>query len=80
VWLQNAGKMIVWGGEGASSSFLDTGGEFDSATNQWTSATPTAPPGRQLHTAVAAGDQMMIWGGQGAGANFLAGGAVYAPQ
>jgi len=79
VWIQSAGKMIVWGGEGASSSFLDTGAEFDFATNEWIGATPTAPPGRRYHTAIAAGDQMMIWGGQGSGNDYLAGGAVYTP-
>ncbi|MBW2456089.1 MAG: hypothetical protein JRI68_16340 [Deltaproteobacteria bacterium] len=79
VWIQSAAKMIVWGGQDVSG-YLDTGGEFDSANNQWVAATPTAPEGRSYHTAVTAGDKMMVWGGEGSSSSHLAGGAVYTPQ
>ena len=61
--------MIVWGGEDyATSTFLNTGGRYDPATDSWTpSNTANAPFARINHTAVWTGNEMIVWGGQSAG-------------
>jgi hypothetical protein len=57
-------KMIVWGGDDGTN-LLNTGGQYDPATNAWTATllgawTPTA---RSSHTAVWTGTKMIVWGG-----------------
>jgi len=80
-------EMIVWGGYNPSipeePPVYDTGGQYDSATDAWTS-TPTvdAPLARRGHTAIWTGTRMVVWGG----ANnppletFLDSGAQYDPN
>ena len=55
--------MIIWGGLQGSLR-LNSGGQYDPASNAWTAtATPAAPTGRFLHTAVWTGTKMIVWGG-----------------
>jgi N-acetylneuraminic acid mutarotase len=70
VW--TGSEMLVWGGVvviGGGSSFLNSGGRYNPATDTWT-AIPTAgaPVGRYLHTAVWTGSAMIVWGGFSGGA------------
>ncbi len=65
VW--TGSRMIIWGGYDDVNLWLNTGGQFNPATNSWT-ATATAganPSGRVEHTAVWTGSRMIIWGGDG---------------
>jgi N-acetylneuraminic acid mutarotase len=57
-------EMIVFGGTGNTSPWLNTGGRYNPFTNSWIS-TPTtgAPTGRELHAAVWTGSEMIVWGG-----------------
>ena len=56
--------MVVWGGRDVNSSFVNTGGKYNPATNSWASTgTTNAPDGRSLHTAVWTGSEMIVWGG-----------------
>ena len=62
VW--TGSKMIVWGGSPDGLNFLNTGGQYDPATNSWTAtSTTSAPSGRYFHTAVWTGSRMIVWGG-----------------
>jgi len=65
VWADGSiNKMIVWGGY--STSYQNTGGLYDPATNTWTATQTTgAPTARDSHTAVWAGTVMIVWGGDG---------------
>ena len=65
VWNNNAGRMIVWGGETSTYGVLNTGGIFNPATNSWTGATNSvgAPALRTKHTAIWTGTEMIIFGG-----------------
>jgi N-acetylneuraminic acid mutarotase len=55
--------MIVWGGTDLSS-YLNTGGVYDPATDTWTATSTTnAPTRRCAHTAVWTGSKMIVWGG-----------------
>ncbi len=57
-------KMIVWGGYDSVTPYLNTGGQYDPATNSWAATTATgAPSARQFHTAVWTGSRMIVWGG-----------------
>jgi N-acetylneuraminic acid mutarotase len=58
-------EMIVWGGEGCCpSTFFNTGGRYDPATDTWApTTTNNAPSARMLHTAVWTGSRMVVWGG-----------------
>jgi hypothetical protein len=63
-------RLIVWGGTGASgnvgTTYLDTGGQYDPATDSWTPMSrANAPAGRFAHTAVWDGTHMIVWGGRG---------------
>src|SRR5207237_741700 len=61
VW--TGSEMIVWGGV-SSSSYLNSGGRYDPATDSWTAtSTNGAPDARFLHTAIWTGTKMVIWGG-----------------
>src|SRR5438046_2695765 len=59
-------EMIVWGGVGNISGYLNTGGRYDPVTDSWTATSITnAPEARYLHTAVWTGTRMVVWGGFG---------------
>jgi N-acetylneuraminic acid mutarotase len=54
--------MIVWGGY--DGGYLNTGGRYDPAGNNWMAASATgAPAARLYHTAVWTGGEMVVWGG-----------------
>lgn len=60
-------KMIVWGGTPDNIVVLNTGGQYDPATDSWTATTTTgAPAERRYHTAVWTGSKMIVWGGANA--------------
>jgi N-acetylneuraminic acid mutarotase len=65
VWTGN--EMIVWGGAAVSTStYLNSGGRYDPATDSWTAtSTESAPAPRAGHTAVWGVDEMLVWGGGG---------------
>jgi N-acetylneuraminic acid mutarotase len=69
VW--TGSRMIVWGGYGSSSVGyslvnVNTGGEYDPATDTWSATTTTgAPSARNYHTAIWTGSRMIVWGGLG---------------
>src|SRR5258706_5743776 len=59
--------MIVWGG--IAGILANTGEQYDTVGDSWTSTTTTGgPTGRQLHTALWTGAKMIIWGGSNGGA------------
>jgi hypothetical protein len=61
VW--TGSEMIVWGGN--AFNYLDTGGRYFPATNNWMPTnTIAAPSARSLHTAVWTGSEMIVWGGE----------------
>ena len=57
-------EMIVWGGgTGAFSTFFNTGGRYDPATDSWRpTSTQNAPSARSGPTAVWTGSEMIVWG------------------
>ena len=56
--------MIVWGGYGNGSSYLNDGGRYNPAGNSWTATSTTgAPAAAREHTAVWTGSEMIVWGG-----------------
>jgi N-acetylneuraminic acid mutarotase len=62
VW--TGSEMIVWGGYNGST-YINTGGRYNPATDSWTAniATTGAPSGRGKHSAIWTGTEMIIWGG-----------------
>jgi len=66
VW--TGARMIVWGGtSNGTTTFLNTGGLYDPATDSWLPTSFTgAPTARYQHTAVWTGAEMIVWGGSGA--------------
>ncbi len=59
VW--TGSEMIVWGGK---FPYLNTGGIYDLALNDWTATSTTnVPEARASHTAVWSGSEMIVWGG-----------------
>jgi len=81
VWKPIGTEMIVWGGEDASGTPLNTGGRYNMSNNQWlaTNAGVTAPSARTGHVAVwnASGTEMIVWGGEGASGALLNTGGRY---
>ena len=73
-------KMIVWGGGDAGlSTFFNTGGVYNPATDAWTATTTSgAPTARAGHVAVWTGSRMIVWGGWASGTG-LQSGALYDP-
>jgi N-acetylneuraminic acid mutarotase len=70
--------MIVWGGSDGSTYF-NTGGRYDPATDTWQSTLTTgAPSERTYHTAVWTGARMIVWGGSD-GSGGLNTGGRYTP-
>ncbi|MFZ5799262.1 MAG: Kelch repeat-containing protein [Thermodesulfobacteriota bacterium] len=60
-------EMVIWGGwtYTPTSTYLNTGGRYNPATNSWTATTTGgAPAGRRYHTAVWSGTEMIVWGGE----------------
>ncbi|MHB8830499.1 MAG: Kelch repeat-containing protein [Patescibacteria group bacterium] len=74
VWTGKA--MIVWGG--FDSKCLDTGAEYDLATDTWTAMPTIAPIARTFHSAIWTGKAMIVWGGFD-GTQNLADGGIYYP-
>jgi len=78
VW--TGSRMVVWGGSsgGALPSYLNTGAQYDPATDSWvaTAVTGQTPLAREHHTAVWTGTRMIVWGGNGLPSNT---GGVYDP-
>ena len=60
-------EMIVWGGwnsNGFRFFVLNSGGQYNPTTDNWTPTTLTnAPAARRWHTAVWTGSEMIVWGG-----------------
>jgi N-acetylneuraminic acid mutarotase len=80
VW--TGSQMIIWGGayDGLGPPvYFNTGGRYNPFNDSWTAtSTPSAPSGRELHTAVWTGNEMIIWGGSN-GSSYLNTGARYNP-
>lgn len=60
-------QMIIWGGYDAVTSYLNTGGGYNPATDTWAAggiSTANAPLARTNHTAVWTGSEMIVWGGE----------------
>src|SRR5262245_61245173 len=72
-------RMIVWGGYDGTSE-LNTGGQYDPASNSWTATAipPGLPVARADHTAVWTGSKMIVWGGVD-GVTYLNTGGQYDP-
>ncbi len=71
-------RMVVWGGQNASSAF-NTGGSYNPTTNVWTATTTTsAPSARYGHTAIinTASSLMQVWGGY-TGSAYVDSGGLY---
>jgi N-acetylneuraminic acid mutarotase len=78
VW--TGSEMIVWGGNGDSGNFLNTGGRYNPSTDNWAATSTTnAPTGRYGHRAVWTGSEMIVWGGF-ADASYLNTGGKYNPS
>ena len=56
-------EIIVWGG-GRQGVFLQDGGRYNLANNQWTEIPAGGPVGRWFHSAVWTGSKMIVWGGR----------------
>ena len=58
-------EMIIWGGELITQPVsFDSGGRYDSGTDNWRATGITnVPHARNDHTAVWTGDKMIVWGG-----------------
>ncbi|MCA8917522.1 MAG: putative Ig domain-containing protein [Planctomycetes bacterium] len=74
-------RLIVWGG--TFSNQLNTGGIYDSTTDNWLSAPNLnagtgAPVGRYEHTAVWTGKYLIVWGGV-ASTGYQKTGGIYDP-
>ena len=62
VW--TGSQMIVWGGWGGGTNYLNTGGKYSPSTDTWTATSiANAPSARLRHTAVWTGSEMIVWGG-----------------
>jgi N-acetylneuraminic acid mutarotase len=75
VW--TGSEMIVWAGTcGGSQPWLNTGGRYSPANDEWQAMTTSgAPDPRQGHTAVWSGSEMIIFGGYNNSGTF---GEIYA--
>lgn len=73
-------QMMVWGGEGAGGTVLNSGAKYDYTTDTWTTITLTgAPSARRNHTAVWTDSEMIVWGGENGSTSFQ-NGAKYDPS
>ena len=80
VWVEDVGRMIVWGGEEVTGAALDTGAELETTSGVWLGATSVILAARRDHTAVATGDRMIVWGGRNASNAPFSTGGIYTPQ
>ena len=78
-------EMIIWGGDGCLaeppcvSAFVNSGGRYNPATDQWTETNFLfAPDPRRSHSAVWTGSEMIVWGGED-GSSYLGTGGRYNP-
>jgi N-acetylneuraminic acid mutarotase len=77
-------RMIIWGGENASS-VVGTGAAYDPVADDWALTTATdAPSARRCHAAVWTGNEMILFGGQldtglGCGISTVGTGARFVP-
>jgi len=69
VW--TGSRMLVWGGLSSyaasfPSTYLNTGAQYDPASDTWTAirSDATAPLAREGHVAVWTGTEMIVWGGR----------------
>jgi N-acetylneuraminic acid mutarotase len=68
VW--TGSRMVVWGGHtspppGSPGRYLNTGGQYNPSTDQWTPTSIVAAPiARAAHAFVWTGSRMIVWGGQ----------------
>jgi N-acetylneuraminic acid mutarotase len=68
-------EMIVWGGEGAGSVVLNSGGRYNPSSDTWaTISTTNAPSARRFHTAVFTSSEMIVWGGENGTSSLQTGG------
>lgn len=79
------GRLVVWGGEGFSSTLLNDGAVLNLATNTWTAITATgALSARYLFSSVvnSSNNTVIMWGGQNSPsfATVVGDGAIYNPQ
>lgn len=76
VWDTTNSQMIVWGGNDAMFTGLNTGGRYDPASDTWSAMSSGAnvPSARYYHSAVWTGSEMIIWGG-----NVGSSGGKYSP-
>lgn len=65
-------EMLVWGGcttvstSGCGTSYVNSGGRYNPATDTWTPISATdAPAARKAHSTVWTGQKMVVWGGCG---------------
>lgn len=80
VW--TGSEMIIWGGANHSSGTMNNGGQYNPATDTWSTASissTNAPSARGGHTAVWNGMQMIIWGGYDTYPNPINTGGRYSP-
>ncbi|HPR64162.1 MAG TPA: hypothetical protein PK014_08050, partial [Thermoanaerobaculia bacterium] len=73
VW--TGSEMIVWGGL-YSGSYLNTGGKYSPALDNWIStyAAAEVPQKRTGHTAIWTGSEMIVWGGSTTTVSYNTGG------
>ena len=78
VW--TGSEMIVWGGWGGGTNYLNTGGKYNPTTDSWTATSyANAPSARLRHTAVWTGSEMIVWGGLQSFPNLFNTGGRYNP-
>jgi len=79
VW--GANRMIVWGGGGSSSSYLDfnSGGRYDPLSDSWLPTSVSgAPSARSGHSCVWTGADAIVWGGRMKSTGIRNNGGIYA--
>ena len=72
-------RMIIWGGQLASGSFINKGLSYNPLTDAWTPiSTVNAPEARIKQSVIWTGSKMIIWGGLNGSTTFQDGG-IYDP-
>ncbi len=72
--------MIVWGGKDLTTTYYNSGAQYD-PSDSWTATTTTnAPDGRVNHSAVWTGSKMIVWGGDLGATPFFNTGGQYDPN
>lgn len=70
--------MLVWGGEGPGSVYLQDGVKYSLQQNAWTPMNGPYPTPRMAHSAVWINNRMIVWGGFNGGR--LGDGGLYDPS